>query len=391
MTSEAKPNLAVCQHVCPALRVHPPLLMHRAHGLDGLRGAAALAVVLVHAWMYSGKNDPGRNDTLHAIISEQRVALMSFFVMSGFLVILPWVRAAIENRPAPSARRYLTKRGARILPAYWIALVGAYFLFRGTGHTREAQLSDLPYFALFSQNYFDQTRALLNPPTWSLAVEVSFYVLIPLFGLLIIAVVRRGGRAAAVGVAVAMMVIGLVFNYVAAINEWPRTVTTSLPAFLPIFACGIAAAALTYGRTFGRRWRTVLFVSGSLLVLWNGWWHHDGTGLMGKVLFDFPAGIGFAFIIVGLVERSPKVLTAGPLRWIGIVSYGFYLWHMPVLFGLRMYDVWPESPWMAYLYVVALSLALAVVSWFSVERWVAGEGKSRTRRRLSAQPSRATA
>ena len=345
--------------------------------------------------MYSGKNDIGRNETLHDVISEGRVALMSFFVMSGFLVILPWVRAAIDGRPMPSTRRYLGKRAARILPAYWVALVGAYVLLQGTNHRREAELGDLPYFALFGQNYFDHTRALLNPPTWSLAVEVSFYALIPVFGWIIIQAVRRGGRKAALAVAAVLMAGGIAFNYAAAVGEWPRTTTTTLPAFLPIFACGIAAAALTYGRTLGRPWRVVLLTAGTALVVWNGWWHHDGTALLGDVLLDFPAGIGFAFIVVALVERAPKVLAAGPLRWIGIVSYGFYLWHMPVLYGLRLYDQWPEEPWRAYLYVVVLSLALATLSWFGVERWVASEGRakstSRTRRRLDPQPSRSTA
>lgn len=363
--------------------------MKRAHGLDGLRGAAALAVVLVHVWMYSGKNDPGRDPTTHAVISELRVALMSFFVMSGFLVILPWVRAAIENRPSPSVGRYLSKRAARILPAYWVAIVGTYILLHGTGHRREAGLGDLPIFGLFLQNYFPDTRPLLNPPTWSLAVEVSFYALIPVFGWLVIRAVRRGGRAAAIGVAGAMVAAGLAFNAVAAVQEWPPHVTTSLPAFLPVFACGIAAAALSYGRSIPGPVRALMLAAGSALVLWNGWWHHDGTALLGNVLLDLPAGVGFALIVVALVERSPRVLTAGPLRWIGIVSYGFYLWHMPVLYGLRLQGIWPESPAQAYAYVVAASLALATLSWFGVERWVAGEGRTRTRRRLAGQRERA--
>lgn len=368
--------------------------MNRAHGLDGLRGAAALAVVLVHAWMYGGANDPGMDTTtLDAVIGEFRVALMSFFVMSGFLVILPWVRAAVEQRPNPSVRRYLSKRAARILPAYWLALVGAYVLLHGTGHRREAELGDLPYFALFIQNYFEDTRTLLNPPTWSLAVELSFYALVPVFGWLIIQAVRRGGRHAALAVAGVMMAAGLAFNSLAVVQEWPRTVTTSLPAFLPVFACGIAAAALSYGRTVGRPGRIALLLTGSALVLWNGWWHHDGTGTWGKVLLDLPAAIGFAFIVVALVERAPKLLSAGPLRWIGIVSYGFYLWHMPVLYVLRLQEQWPENPWLAYSYVVAISLALAALSWFGVERWVAGDSRSRQQRqrRVEPQPSRSAA
>lgn len=354
--------------------------MSRAHGLDGLRGAAALAVVLVHAWMYGGANDPGRSETLDAVIGELRVALMSFFVLSGFLVILPWVRAAVHGRPSPSVRRYVSRRAARILPAYWLALVGAFVLLAGTGHRREAALGDLPFFAVFIQNHFEDTRTLLNPPTWSLAVEVSFYALVPVFGWLIVRAIGRGGRGAAGAIAGALMAAGLAFNYAAYAGAWPPTLTTSLPAFLPVFACGIAAAALAYGRTVGRAGRIALLAAGSALVLANGWWHHDGTGPWGKVLLDLPAGIGFACIVVALVERSPRVLAAGPLRWVGIVSYGFYLWHMPVLYVLRLQGWWAESPVLAYLSVVAVSLALAALSWFGVERWVAGERRPRRER-----------
>ncbi|MBJ7328902.1 MAG: acyltransferase [Solirubrobacteraceae bacterium] len=372
--------------------------MTRAHGLDGLRGAAALAVVLVHAWMYGGANLPGADrTTVDAVIGELRVSLMLFFVLSGFLVVLPWIRAGLDDRAAPSLRRFASKRAARILPAYWLALVGSYVLLHGTGHRREAELGDLPVFALFGQNYFDETRTLLNPPMWSLAVEVAFYALLPVIGWVLVRAIARGGRPAALAVAGGLAAFGLAWSSAALRLDWPATMTATLPTYLPIFACGIAAAALAHGRTPSWQTRWSLLLGGAALVGWNGWWHHDGTTDVGKVLLDLPAGIGFGMIVAAVAAHGPALLARGPLRWVGIVSYGFYLWHMPVIYVLRLQERWPENPWLAYLSVVAVALTLAVISWFGVERWVAGEGRSkkrtapqRTGERRPA-PSRATA
>jgi acetyltransferase len=168
-------------------------------GLDGLRGLAALAVVVLHVWMYTDANRAGRPDLVDAVVGEMRVAVGLFFVLSGFLLARPWIAAARGERPMPDVRRFAVQRIARVGPAYWVALAGAFLLFRGTGHGREAGAAALPVFALFLENMSSATRGTLDPPMWSLGIEVAFYALLPLVGWGMVAAAARSRRALSVG------------------------------------------------------------------------------------------------------------------------------------------------------------------------------------------------
>ena len=98
----------------------------RMHALDGLRGLGALGVVFVHVWMYAGGDIEAPAGALEFAVRELRLALMMFFVLSGFLLYEPWVKAALAaSRAGPSWRRYALRRVARVLPLYYVALVGS--------------------------------------------------------------------------------------------------------------------------------------------------------------------------------------------------------------------------------------------------------------------------
>src|SRR3954452_4146436 len=97
----------------------------RMHALDGLRGLAALGVVLLHVWIYTGANAPDKSLTTDLWMGELRLCVLLFFVLSGFLLALPWVAAARGEREAPKLGRYIARRAARIVPAYWLVLARA--------------------------------------------------------------------------------------------------------------------------------------------------------------------------------------------------------------------------------------------------------------------------
>src|SRR4051812_28719827 len=175
----------------------------RMHALDGLRGLAALGVVLLHVWIYTGANAPDKSLTTDLWMGELRLCVLLFFVLSGFLLAAPWVAAARGEREAPKLGKFIVRRAARIVPAYWLALAGAVALLHGTGHGRDVPLHDLPQFVFFLPNVFPETRNQLHPPMWSLHVEVSFYVVLPLIGLALM----RAGRGLRGPLAVSAVVL----------------------------------------------------------------------------------------------------------------------------------------------------------------------------------------
>ena len=82
-----------------------------------------------------------------------------------------------------------------------------------------------------------------------------------------------------------------------------------------------------------------------------------------RVIRDLPAATGFALIIAAAAVRPPASLEWRPLVWVGGVSYGLYLWHVPVLLVLRANGLLPLNPWGAT--VVALPVAL-LLGWLSL-------------------------
>ena len=332
----------------------------RYSGLDGLRGIGALCVILVHVWLFEYADDgkPAKN-AVDLVIGELRLALPMFFVLSAFLLVLPWQRAAAGERGAPDVLTYFKRRAGRILPGYWLALAGSVAVLWGSGNRLLPPLDHLPLFALFAQNQDPDSLGRLNPPMWTIGVEVSFYLVLPVIGWLILR--SRASRGTQVAGCAVLVLVAIAFNGWAYETGAPRTLTTSLLSQAPYFALGIAAAAIARGRRVSGWWA----VGGLALVAADAAWHITTDAAVEHWLTDVPAGIGFAM----LVAAAPTALDVAPLRFLGRISYGLYLWHFPVIAWLRINDSWPaEGLLIAYLAVLLPTAAIASLSWYCVER-----------------------
>jgi peptidoglycan/LPS O-acetylase OafA/YrhL len=362
----------------------------RAAAIDGLRAIAAVSVVVYHAWLYTlPVVTASHRDTLgDQVIHELRLGLVLFFVLSGFLLYQPWVRSALSGRPAPRLGAYLLRRGARILPAYYLVVVGSIALLwsiKGAPGVRLPPTGDLWTFAVFGQNLSDATLLKLDPPLWTLAVEVSFYLALPALGWLALRV-RGSGRTGQLAVPVAMILIGLAYNR--AIDGTAALFPSKLlPAMAPYFAAGMIAAVLAEGRAPGRRLMWALLAGGSLIVVGDGWWAAEEAtrgshSLWLHVLRDLPAALGFACIIAAAARatRPPRALAARPVAWVGRVSYGIYLWHVPLIVFLRAHGALPLSTAGALAVALPLTVVVAALSWYLVERPIQERARHLTRR-----------
>jgi len=343
----------------------------RTLALDGLRGLACAGILVLHVWLFDwGARGRPEKGLLELGISQLHLGVPLFFVLSGFLIYRPFVAAALDRRTAPRPGRYALKRAARILPAYWAALFGAFAVLTWIGHPNTVPASELPRFLLFVQSQSEATRGQLDPPMWTLAVEVSFYALVPVIALLTARLGARRDRQATL--AAWLVAVGVVLQVAAAHGGWPKTVTTSLLTNLTPFAAGMLAAVLVHRRTPPRRPAAALLAAGAAAVAVDAAWTALGIGppLLLRIDNHLPATFGFAAVVAALAA-SPiraRVLTTAPLRLLGTLSYGIYLWHFPVIYALRGTGHWPEALAPALALTAAISTALAGVSWLALER-----------------------
>lgn len=347
----------------------------RADGLDGLRGIAALAVLAFHVWLYARLVPSAAMSGLadHAW-SAGHLGLVLFFALSGFLLYGRWVRAGMRGEDAPRIRPYLVRRAARVLPAYYLALAGSLALLWGAAGTpgvRMPPATSLPLFAVFGQNFTSDSVMTLDPPTWTLAIEVAFYLALPLAGALAL---RAGSdRRRQLAVPLGIIGAGLAWNAGIYLAGLPISFGKVLPAAFPYFGAGMLAATLAEGTAPGRRAGAVLGALGVLAVLADTAIHWGPIGspillLASETVRDLPAALGFAAIVVAAAWRPGAILTSRPLMALGRVSYGVYLWNVPLLLGIRALGLLPLQP-LAALPVVALAtLVVATFSWLALER-----------------------
>lgn len=356
--------------------------------IEGLRALAAVSVVVHHV---AGTTGAVIGTAWGHIYAHLDVGVSVFFVLSGFLLYRPFVAAHAEGRPGPALRRYASRRVLRIFPAYWIALTATFFVL---GTAAYDGLGSLPRYYLLVHIY-DSAHALRGiVPAWSLATELSFYVFLPVYAVVLGKLVAGRARPLLLELA------GLVLLYAtgAAVHTWlvltregGTSSTLWLPAQLDLFALGMGLAVAHVA--VGRGQRLSLLTAGGR---WPGW-----TWALAAVPFWFAAtqldlprefgdvpdagaiGRQFAYGLVAFLVVLPAVfgdqrrgwprrlLRLRPVAFVGLVSYGLFLWHFPLLRYLDEHGAleWlPEARFAAALVLtLGLGLVVATASWFLVE------------------------
>jgi peptidoglycan/LPS O-acetylase OafA/YrhL len=339
----------------------------RVVGLDGIRGLAALFVVLSHIFERAWQGYPANPAPFWAAwLIYGRGAVAMFIALSGFSLGLGPARSGWRFK---SIATYAHRRAWRILPPYWAALgfslVMTWFVLAQPGWAVPNGKSVVAYGLLVQDVY---ARGSPNRAFWSIAVEAQLYVLLPLLLLL----VRRVSARAMIGLVAGIVVtIGLLGPHVPLMN-------TALVKFTPdlavLFAVGLLAAGIVSAgeRTRSRPWAGYALAATvpviALMVVKGSTW--SNLNLFWLDLAWAPAlGCFLAAIATSRPRLVIRFLDGRLPRSLGACSYSLYLTHMPIViavsYGLVLGRVATGTPTFFVLAAILLPVTVCFARLFA--------------------------
>jgi peptidoglycan/LPS O-acetylase OafA/YrhL len=335
----------------------------RQPALDGLRVAAAAAVLVSLVAGATGYAFTGTPESW--LVTRGDVGIAIFFTLSGFLLYKPWATAALDGGSAPATTAYVCRRAVRLLPAYWAVVIVGLLVANGSHvHT----VVTWAQYLLSLQNYdphpwWTGTGAAGLGQLWTMAVQLSFYAVLPLLAAILAWSARVGspGRAASarrllIGIAV-LGAISCLFTglaYHPAPQLWLRQ---TLPTLMIWFTPGMALAVLAawagpdhggarqpaiFCRTIASSAAPCFAIAGLCFVL-------ACTPIAGPEGFAVPSlsaavakTLLYAIIATAVVapaalrpapgDKVTKVLGSRPLQLIARVTYGWFLWESLIIY-----------------------------------------------------------
>lgn len=339
----------------------------RVRSLDGLRALACLAVFCVHLQQATGLSGRLGPIDVKLLMSNGNRGVCLLLMLSGFLLSLPfWRRAQGHADQASRPDRllsgvgwvlgYARRRILRIMPAYYACL--ATLVLVG-GHWRSGGgLAGVLLHATFLHNMTEWSLYSISPPFWTLAVQVQFYLLFPVLMLLVRPLLRA--RPAALGVLGLLAVTAYAGNYSvgtwasSAQDHWPfdpavvapdgLVLSHTLLAHLPHFLLGMMAAGIFAGleASDAQQPRAARAVVADV-AFWASLAALAAVLAVGGLSQALQVPFGrynlpyVPLLMAAMIVSAPRgrlagaVLEAVPLRMLGVVSYGFYIYHRPCM------------------------------------------------------------
>lgn len=371
--------------------VAPPPHHPRFPLIDGMRALAVLAVVAVHAAVFGEALSPSVTGRL---LAHLNIGVTLFFLISGFLLYRPFIAHRAGGAIAPATGDYAKRRFLRIYPAYWVAVT---VLVIAPGLTGVVDGHWLPMYALVHTLPVYNGRGCTDVPlecglaqTWSLVVEVTFYAVLPVYALAVgrltrgLAVRRWMWTELLVLAAVSVLSVGLQFGLLDRVPGW---FVYSVVGNFFWFALGMGMAVVSarfHGN--GRAPRPIRAVGAHPQISWlialAGYallcaWLPPSPFLFVRsqlLAVHLAFGVIAALLLAPVVfgdDRSgglPRRLLDHPLvAWLGLVSYGIFLWHYVVTLELGSGGAGASFA-VVLIGALAISVPCAAASYYLVER-----------------------
>jgi peptidoglycan/LPS O-acetylase OafA/YrhL len=356
--------------------------------VHSMRAVAALSVLAYHG-LFKAYLVQHPGSVLAPYAAHLDVGVSVFFLISAFVLYRPMVAARLHGEAMSDPQAYGRRRLLRIVPAYWVALLvagiaGASYL----GYPAIFSGQGVPAYFGFLQIYSPDTAGGGINVAWTLCVELTFYAFLPLWAIAMRRLRPRGGLRSE------MVALGLLF---AASLAWQALAVHStnpngfglsaarwlepLPNFLDQFAVGmaLAVASVAWEQGRGPAWLLRRPRIAWVLAAVAFWVVSTQLGLHGAQGDHLTAASYVArhqlYTVVALGLLWPAVFGSRrggrALAFVGTISYGIYLYHIPVLLTLAKAWGLPDgagalAAWLAA--GVACTIALAWLSWHLVER-----------------------
>jgi len=368
----------------------PSRTFGQVRGFDGLRGIAVLTIFIAHL-------DVILPLSTFLVIPGAMISLDSFFVLSGFLITALLLREQ-GRRGSIGIGPFYRRRVLRLLPALCVVVLALAIYAHATHQWQHSETPSILSVLFYYSNYFlASARGPFSPQVapgfqhfWSLSFEEQFYFVWPWITIILLTV-RMRLRTVAIVLLTLITIIAVhrLILYNDTGRWWSILYRTDTRADSILWGALLAHIWIRHKepkrgiRVAG--WVAAAFLAGSLVFsteygpfLFRG----------GFVAVDAACAVLLLAIIDGkwagrhLFEWKPFVA-------LGIVSYGFYLWHLPVFFGIRYFDPhWNDV--VRVVVAVSLTLALTLLSWFLLEKpmmnWSKGLERKRNDNRGAVSP-----
>ena len=389
----------------------------RISGADGLRALACLLVVWHHTTQrFNPENSAIWIQGIHFFGMRGEVGVSLFFVLSGCLLSLPFWDSFVNGNRAPSLKFYAINRAARIIPAYWFNLLFctliAFWTFDQSVNWWRL-ISGL--FFVNSYHYTSFFPAELNGPLWSIGLEVSCYVLLPVILLLIMKNTKRISIAFAgiIGCIFVLQILNpLIINDFILDDKrkgWQYGLTGGAKQWLPYwnidsfftqFLCGSLAALIIItlrarGVMKSRKfdYSTVIFTIAAILLisiqLEPG--APDSFTRQPYMAPFFAILMAGVIVSVSLSTQFYRFLDNRVFKWIAKMSFSIYLWHMFLIVIIEgkffskyvYYGLTDLSEWIIISSIVLLgSIIIAATSWRFLESPILKSARKATTKRV---------
>jgi peptidoglycan/LPS O-acetylase OafA/YrhL len=365
--------------------VAPPPRHPRFPLIDGMRAIAVVSVVAVHSWLAARGGVGG--SLVDRLFAHLNVGVTIFFVISGFLLYRPFIAHRGGGASAPGIPDYAKRRFLRVYPAYWLVLTvltvlpGLIGVYGDNWWQQYAIVDALPVHrgTACSQAIFDCGLA----QTWSLVVEVTFYAALPLYVLASERLLRGAGLRAWLSVQVLLLctlsVLSVAVRFAIDPLSSPWIDTSVLGSFL-WFALGMLLALVSVAlETAGpAAWTRVnpllpwaaaagVYVGVSLWLPVTPFVLDRGDQLVAHVSFGLVAFLLMLPAVFGehAVGLPRRLLANRLVAWLGLISYGIFLWHYVVTLQL---DGGGTALPVVLLVTLAVTVPCAAASYYVVER-----------------------